>query len=50
MVYWGSDNGVNKFRVPTYLIKLMPFGTDWCSSSNYGMVIKTKIEDDKAVL
>lgn len=47
MVYWGSDNGVNKFRCPHVLNKAeCPFGTDWCSSSNYGMVIKTKIEDD----
>ena len=23
-----------------------PFGAAWCSSSNYGLVVKTKVKDD----
>lgn len=43
MVYWGD----NKFRCPHVLGKVdCPFGSNWCSSSNYGMVVKTKIEND----
>jgi len=47
MVYWGSCNEVNKFRCPHVLGKCdCPFGSAWCSDSNYGMVIKTRVKDD----
>ena len=47
MVYWGCDNGFNKFRCPHVLGKAdCPYGSSWCSSSNYGMVVKTNIKDD----
>ncbi len=47
MVYWGSYNGENKFRCPHILGKCdCLFGSAWCSESNYGMVVKTKIKDD----
>lgn len=43
MIYWGDS----KFRCPHILGKAnCPFGSDWCSSSNYGFVVKTKVEDD----
>ena len=33
MIYWGAD----KFRCPHILGKVdCPFGSNWCSSSNYG--------------
>jgi len=41
MTYWGGSNGVNKFRCPHIMRKCdCPFGTSWCSDSNYGMVLK----------
>lgn len=47
MVYWGSYKGVNKFRCPHVLGKCdCPFGSAWCSDSNYGMVVKTRVKDD----
>ncbi len=47
MVYWGSCKGVNKFRCPHVLGKCdCPFGSAWCSDSNYGMVVKTRVKDD----
>jgi IS5 family transposase len=47
MVYWGSYKGENKFRCPHILGKCdCPFGSAWCSESNYGMVVKTKVKDD----
>jgi len=47
MVYWGSYQGVNKFRCPHIMGKCdCPFGSAWCSDSNYGMVVKTKVKDD----
>ena len=47
MVYWGASNGVNKFRCPHVLGKCdCPFGSSWCSSSNYGLVVKTRVKDD----
>jgi transposase len=47
MVYWGSCKGVNKFRCPHVLGKCdCPFGSAWCSDSNYGMVVKTRVNDD----
>jgi transposase len=48
MIYWGSDkNGCNKFRCPHVLGKVnCPHGLAWCSSSNYGLVVKTRVKDD----
>lgn len=47
MVYWGSSGGKNKFRCPHILGKQdCPFGSAWCSESNYGMVVKTSVKDD----
>ena len=47
MVYWGSNNGVNKFRCPHVMGKCdCPFGSSWCSDSNYGMVLKTRVKQD----
>lgn len=47
MSYWGSYQGENKFRCPHMLSKCdCPFGSAWCSESNYGMVVKTRTKDD----
>jgi transposase len=47
MVYWGYDKGYHKFRCPHVLGKVdCPFGSNWCSSSSYGLVVKKKIDDD----
>ena len=49
MVYWGADakRGELKFRCPHVCGKVeCPQGSSWCSSSNYGMVVKCKIADD----
>lgn len=49
MVYWGFDRntGTKKFRCPHVLGKAdCSFGSNWCSPSNYGMVVKQKIDDD----
>lgn len=48
MIYWGSDkSGCNKFRCPHVLGKVdCPHGSAWCSSSNYGLVVKTRVKDD----
>jgi transposase len=47
MTYWGGSNGVNKFRCPHVMGKCdCPFGSSWCSDSNYGMVIKTRARQD----
>lgn len=48
MIYWGSDkNGCNKFRCPHVLGKVdCPHGSAWCSSSSYGLVVKTRVKDD----
>ncbi|MDD2497114.1 MAG: transposase [Desulfitobacteriaceae bacterium] len=47
MVYWGSCKEVNKFRCPHVMGKCnCPFGSAWCSDSNYGMVVKTRVKDD----
>jgi IS5 family transposase len=47
MTYWGGSNGVNKFRCPHVTGKCdCPFGSSWCSDSNYGMVIKTRARQD----
>lgn len=47
MVYWGHYNQCNKFRCPHVLGKVeCPHGSAWCSDSNYGHVVKTRIKDD----
>jgi len=47
MVYWGSSGGKNKFRCPHILGKCdCPFGSAWCSESNYGLVVKTSVKQD----
>lgn len=47
MTYWGGSDGVNKFRCPHVTGKCdCPFGSSWCSDSNYGMVIKTRVRQD----
>jgi IS5 family transposase len=47
MTYWGGSNGVNKFRCPHVMGKCdCPFGSSWCSDSNYGMVVKTRARQD----
>jgi len=47
MVYWGSSNGKNKFRCPHILGKCdCPFGSSWCSESNYGLVVKTSVKEN----
>jgi len=47
MVYWGHYNGCNKFRCPHVLGKVeCCHGSAWCSDSNYGRVVKTKIKDN----
>ena len=47
MAYWGGSNGVNKFRCPHVMGKCdCPFGSSWCSASNYGMVVKTRARQD----
>jgi len=41
MTYWGYDNGSFKFRCPHMTGKVnCPMGTNWCSSSNYGAVVR----------
>ncbi len=47
MVFWGCDGKSNKFRCPHVLGKVdCPFGSNWCSSSNYGNVVKTRVSKD----
>lgn len=47
MIYWGCDGKHLKFRCPHALGKRdCPYGTLWCSSSNYGMVVKVNAKDD----
>jgi len=47
MVYWGSDKDTLKFRCPHVLGKVnCPFGSAWCSNSNYGLVKKVKVTED----
>lgn len=47
MVYWGADKNILKFRCPHVLGKVdCPFGTAWCSDSNYGMVKKINITEN----
>ena len=49
MVYWGADakRGELKFRCPHVCGKVeCPQRSCWCSTSDYGMVVKCKIADD----
>jgi len=47
MVYWGHYNGCNKFRCPHVLGKVeCCHGSAWCSDSNYGRVVKTRIKNN----
>lgn len=47
MTYWGHEKGCHKFRCPHVTGKIdCPHGSVWCSSSNYGMVVKKQMEDD----
>lgn len=49
MVYWGADKttGKLKFRCPHVCGKVdCPMGSSWCSSSNYGYVVKKRVEED----
>lgn len=47
MVYWGADGDRLKFRCPHAVGKVdCPLGMAACSSSNYGLVVKTNIADD----
>jgi IS5 family transposase len=47
MVYWGADKHSLKFRCPHVLGKVdCPFGSSWCSNSNYGLVKKINVTDD----
>ncbi len=43
-VYWGCDGKSNGFRCPHVLGKVAcPFGSNCCSNSNYGNVVKTRV-------
>jgi IS5 family transposase len=47
MVYWGYEKDYLKFRCPHALGKVdCPHGMAWCSSSNYGMVVKINVKND----
>ena len=47
MIYWGHDKDANKFKCPHILGKCdCSYGSTWCSQSNYGMVVKTRVKDD----
>ena len=47
MVYWGCEKNFNKFRCPHVMKKVdCPYGSAWCSDSNYGYVKKTRIKDN----
>jgi transposase len=49
MVYWGSDKKSEelKFRCPHVCGKVdCPMGSHWCSSSNYGYVVKKQVKED----
>jgi IS5 family transposase len=47
MVYWGADKHSLKFRCAHILGKVdCPFGSSWCSNSNYGLVKKINVTDD----
>lgn len=41
LTYWGKDGGYLKFRCPHMTGDVdCPFGSNWCSSSNYGLTLK----------
>ena len=47
MTYWGAEGRYLKFRCPHVTGKVdCPHGTIWCSPSNYGMVVKKKVDED----
>ena len=49
MVYWGceKEKGILKFRCPHVCGKVnCANGSAWCSESNYGLVVKKKVEED----
>ena len=49
MVYWGANEktGELKFRCPHVCGKVdCPMGSQWCSNSNYGRVVKHYIDED----
>ena len=49
MIYWGCDKntGVLNFRCPHVLGKVdCPHGSNWCSGSNYGCVVKKRTQED----
>jgi hypothetical protein len=47
IIYWGHYNGCNKFRCPHVLGKVnCPHVSAWCSDSNYGRVVKTRVKDN----
>lgn len=47
MTYWGADQNCLKFRCPHATGKVdCPLGMAACSSSNYGMVVKIRPEED----
>lgn len=47
MIYWGHDDKYNKFRCPHATGNInCCHGQSWCSSSNYGLVVKTKPSDN----
>ena len=47
MTYWGAEGRYLKFRCPHATGKVdCPHGMMWCSTSNYGMVVKKKADED----
>lgn len=47
MVYWGAFGDRLKFRCPHVVGHVdCPHGSSWCSSSNYGMVVKIHRDED----
>jgi len=47
LVYWGKDNSHMKFRCRHVLGKVnCPFGSNWCSSSNYGYTLKINYKEN----
>lgn len=47
MTYWGHEGECHKFRCPHITGKVDCLqGTNWCSPSNYGLVVKKHMKDD----
>lgn len=47
MAYAGDDRNDLKFHCPHVMGKVkFPHGSNWCSSSKYGMVVKVNGTDD----